>query len=70
MRSQLAETARQTLAEEVRRMTPEARLAAFLAHNELMAQLRAAGEALRAQQAGRATPSAGLAYSARAMVGA
>ena len=51
-------------------MTPEARLAAFLAHNELMAQLRAAGEALRAQQTGRATPSAGLAYSARAKVGA
>ena len=47
MRSQLAETARQTLAEEIRRMTPEARLAAFLAHCELMAQLRAAGEIRR-----------------------
>jgi hypothetical protein len=47
MRSQLAETARQTLADEIRRMTPEARLAAFLAHCELMAQLRAAGEIRR-----------------------
>jgi hypothetical protein len=43
MRSQLAEAARCSLTEDVKRMTPEQRLAAFLAHCQLMAQLQSAG---------------------------
>ena len=43
MRSQLAEAARRSLTEDVKRMTPEQRLAAFLAHCHLMAQLQSAG---------------------------
>jgi hypothetical protein len=39
MRSQLAEAARRRLADDVKRMTPEQRLAAFLAHRQLMADV-------------------------------
>ncbi len=39
MKSQLADAARRSLSEDVKRMTPEQRLAAFLAHCQLMAQL-------------------------------
>lgn len=46
MKSQLAEAARRSLAEDVKRMTPEQRLAAFLAHCQLMARLRDAGGAV------------------------
>jgi organic hydroperoxide reductase OsmC/OhrA len=45
MRSQLADAARRSLSDDVKRMTPEQRLAAFLAHCQLMAQLHGAGEA-------------------------
>jgi hypothetical protein len=47
MRSQLADAARRNLSEDVKRMTPEQRLAAFLAHCQLMAQLRTAGGAVQ-----------------------
>jgi hypothetical protein len=43
MKSQLADAARRSLREDTRRMTPEQRLAAFLAHCQLMAQLANAG---------------------------
>ena len=39
MKSQLADAARRSLSDDVKRMTPEQRLAAFLAHCQLMAQL-------------------------------
>ena len=39
MRSQLADAACRSLSEDVKRMTPEQRLAAFLSHCQLMAQL-------------------------------
>jgi hypothetical protein len=46
MRSQLADAARRSLSDDVKRMTPEQRLAAFLAHCQLMAQLHGAGGAV------------------------
>ena len=49
MRSQLAEAARRSLNEDVKRMTAEQRLAAFLAHCQLMAQLASAGGAVQLQ---------------------
>ena len=39
VRSQTAEAARRSLNEDIKRMTPEQRLAAFLAHCQLMVQL-------------------------------
>jgi pterin-4a-carbinolamine dehydratase len=45
MKSQLAEAARRSLTQDVKRMTAEQRLAAFLAHCQLMAQLASAGGA-------------------------
>jgi hypothetical protein len=45
MRSKLADAARRSLSDDVKRMTPEQRLAAFLAHCQLMAQLHGAGRA-------------------------
>ena len=47
MRSQLADAARRSLSEDVKRLTPEQRLAAFLAHCQLMAQLQNAGGAIQ-----------------------
>jgi hypothetical protein len=47
MRSQLADAARRSLNEDVKRMTAEQRLAAFLAHCQLMAQLVSAGGAVQ-----------------------
>lgn len=47
MRSQLADAARRSLSEDVKRMTPEQRLAAFLAHCQLMAHLRIEGGAVQ-----------------------
>jgi hypothetical protein len=46
MRSQLADAARRSLNDDVKRMTAEQRLAAFLAHCQLMAQLANAGGAV------------------------
>ena len=43
MKSQLADAARRSLNEDVKRMTAEQRLAAFLVHCQLMAQLASAG---------------------------
>jgi hypothetical protein len=43
MKSRLADAARRSLHEDVKRMTAEQRLAAFLAHCQLMAQLASAG---------------------------
>ncbi len=49
MKSRLADEARQSLNEYLRRMTPEERLAAYVRHCQLMAQVRAAGRtAMRA----------------------
>jgi hypothetical protein len=47
MKSQLADAARRSLSEDVKRMTPEQRLAAFLTHCQLMAQLHSAGGAVQ-----------------------
>jgi hypothetical protein len=47
MKSQLADAARRSLTEDVKRMTAEQRLAAFLAHCQLMAQLTSAGGAVQ-----------------------
>jgi hypothetical protein len=47
MKSQLADAARRSLSEDVKRMTPEQRLAAFLAHCQLIAQLHGAGAAVQ-----------------------
>jgi hypothetical protein len=47
MRSQLADAARRSLSEDVKRMTAEQRLAAFLAHCQMMAQLNSAGGAIQ-----------------------
>jgi cell division protein FtsB len=49
MRSQLADAARQSLNEDVKRMTAEERLAAFLAHCQLIAQLSGAGASVERQ---------------------
>jgi hypothetical protein len=45
MKSRLAVAARRSLYEDLKRMTAEQRLAAFLAHCQLMAQLSNAGAA-------------------------
>ena len=49
MRSKLADAARRRLSEDVKRMTAEERLAAFLAHCQLIAQLADAGASGRRQ---------------------
>jgi cell division protein FtsB len=49
MRSQLADAARRRLNENVSRMTAEERLAAFLAHCQLIAQLAGAGASVQRQ---------------------
>jgi cell division protein FtsB len=49
MRSQLADAARRRLNEDVKRMTAEERLAAFLAHCQLTAQLAGAGASVQRQ---------------------
>lgn len=45
MKSRLADEARLSLNEDLRRMTPEERLAAYVRHCQLMAQIRLAGQA-------------------------
>jgi hypothetical protein len=49
MRSQLADDARRRLEEDVKSMTAEERLAAFLAHCQLIAQLSVAGAPVKRQ---------------------
>jgi len=49
MRSQLADAARRRLNEDVKRMTAEERLAAFLAHCQLITQLAEAGGSVQRQ---------------------
>jgi hypothetical protein len=49
MRSQLADAARSSLNQDVKRMTAEERLAAFLAHSQLIAQLAVAGAPVKRQ---------------------
>jgi hypothetical protein len=49
MRSHLADAARRRLNEDVKRMTAEERLAAFLEHCQLIAQLAGAGESVQRQ---------------------
>jgi hypothetical protein len=49
MRSQLADAARHRLSEDVKRMTAEERLAAFLAHCQLIAQLAGARAPMKRQ---------------------
>jgi hypothetical protein len=49
MRSQLADAARQSLNEDVKRMTAEERLAAFFAHCQLIAQLADTGAPVQRQ---------------------
>ena len=44
MKSKLADQARRSLSEDLRRMTPEERLAAYVRHCQLMAQVRLAGQ--------------------------
>ena len=44
MKSKLADQARQSLSEDLRRMTPEERLAAYVRHCQLIAQVRLAGQ--------------------------
>ncbi|MFO1400120.1 MAG: hypothetical protein U1F30_02710 [Steroidobacteraceae bacterium] len=58
MKSRLADEARQTLAEYVRRMTPEERLAAYVRHCQLMAQVRVAGRAAMRAMPRRLVPDA------------
>jgi hypothetical protein len=58
MRSQLAEAARRSLNEDVKRMTAEQRLAAFLAHCQLMAQLASAGGAAHDRSRDAVPPNA------------
>jgi hypothetical protein len=47
MESKLAKEARLALLADARRLTPEQRLDAFLAHCQLMMELHAAGQQLR-----------------------
>ncbi len=58
MKSQLAEAARRSLNEDVKRMTAEQRLAAFLAHCQLMAQLASAGAAVQHRPRDAVPPNA------------
>jgi pterin-4a-carbinolamine dehydratase len=58
MRSKLAEAARCSLNDDVKSMTAEQRLAAFLAHCQLMAQLASAGEAVQHRPRDAVRPNA------------
>jgi hypothetical protein len=59
MRSRLADAARRSLSDDVKRMTPEQRLAAFLAHCQLMAQIHGAGRAFQQSPRHAAARNAG-----------
>jgi hypothetical protein len=58
MKSRLADAARRSLQEDVKRMTAEQRLAVFLAHCQLMTQLANAGVAGQAPPRDAASPNA------------
>lgn len=49
MQSKLASAAKKAVLSESRRLTPEARLEAFLMHSRLMAELHQAGKERRAR---------------------
>jgi hypothetical protein len=49
MRSQLADAARRSLNDDIKVLTAEERLAAFLAHCQLIAQLAGAGASVQRQ---------------------
>jgi hypothetical protein len=50
MESRIAAEAERALIEATQRLSPEERVNAFLTHCRLVAELRAAGEALRASE--------------------
>jgi predicted XRE-type DNA-binding protein len=54
--SKLADGARDSLHESLRRLTPEQRLDAFLEHNQLVSELHEAGRAAEKARLNRATP--------------
>jgi hypothetical protein len=56
MHSKVAQQSREALLDQHRTWTPEQRLAAFLTHCRLMAQLKEAGEKLRREARGDSTP--------------
>jgi hypothetical protein len=58
MRSQLADAARRSLNDYVKGLTAEQRLAAFLAHCQLMAQLASAGGAVQHRPRDAVRPNA------------
>jgi hypothetical protein len=58
MKSRLADQARQAQVADVRRMTAEQRLMAYLTHCQLMAKLQRAGMSARARGARPARPDA------------
>ena len=58
MKSRLAEQTRQAQVAEVRRMTAEQRLMAYLTHCQLMAKLQQAGSDARAERVGPVPPDA------------
>jgi hypothetical protein len=58
MKSRLADEARRSLDEDVKRMTAEQRLAAFLVHCQLMAQLANAGASGHAPARDAVSPNA------------
>lgn len=58
MKSRLADAARRSLHEDLKHMTEEQRLAAFLAHCQLMAQLANAGRGLRHESRELESPNA------------
>jgi len=58
MKSRLADAARRSLQGDVKRLTAEQRLAAFLAHCQLMAQLASAGVTGQASPRDPVSPNA------------
>ena len=53
MESKLAQQVEQALIEDMRRLTPQERLEAFITHCQLSMDLYLAGEQYRAQQRGK-----------------
>ncbi len=53
MKSKLAEESRKALIADVKRLTPEERLRAFVRHSKLMIELHSAGKQARAKSQGK-----------------